>query len=96
MINQENIPGFSEKDDFIKKYSSAYSKFSFRDRLTIFFASSAGFVAALAWDDALKSLFRTISSGGDTLSNKFIYAILVTLLALFISLFVRAVSRGKK
>lgn len=96
MINQENIPGFSEKDDFIKGYSSAYSKFYFRDRLAIFFASAAGFVAALAWDDALKSLFKTISQGGDTLSNKFIYAISVTLLALLISLFVRAVSkRGK-
>lgn len=62
------------------------SKAVFEKALT-FMVAAFGFVAALAWNDAIQSLFREIfgSVGGGSIAAKFIYAILITAVATIIS-----------
>jgi len=45
-----------------------------------------GLVAALAWDDAIKSLFEQLFGGRKSLTAKFLYAIVVTLIVVIISI----------
>ena len=45
-----------------------------------------GLVAALAWDDAIKSLFEELFGGRNSLTAKFLYAIVVTLIVVVISI----------
>lgn len=45
-----------------------------------------GFVAGLAWNEAIKSLIDSVFAlGADILLAKFVYAILVTILIVFVS-----------
>ncbi len=42
------------------------------------------FVAALAWNDAIQSLFQTIFGPASTLAAKFIYAIILTIIIVWL------------
>lgn len=56
-----------------------------------------GLVAALAWNDAVRSLFSRIFPQGDGLAYKFLYAVLVTAVVVFLSLRLRKlVGEGKE
>lgn len=44
-----------------------------------------GLVAALAWNEAIQQLIQTVYPAGDDLIGKFIYAVIITLLAVFIT-----------
>ena len=58
------------------------------DKAMTFMLAGFGFVAALAWNDAIQSLFAVIFGefGGNTVVAKFIYAILVTTAITLVSL----------
>ena len=45
-----------------------------------------GLVAALAWNEAIKELINQYFESGNNILSKFIYAIIVTLIAVFITL----------
>ena len=49
-------------------------------------AASLGLVAALAWNEAIKALIRSVLGEGDSLVGLFIYAILATLVAVVVLL----------
>ncbi len=49
-------------------------------------AASLGLVAALAWNDAIKALIRSVLGGDDSLAGLFIYALLATLIAVVVLL----------
>lgn len=50
-------------------------------------ASAAfGLVAALAWNDAIKETMKRLLGSDDSLSSKYIYAVLATLLAVVVVL----------
>lgn len=57
-----------------------------------------GLVAGLAWNDAIKAFIEKVfPAGGDSITAKFIYAILVTLAVVaFTMYFVRLVERKKE
>lgn len=44
------------------------------------------FVAGLAWNDAIQKLIETLVGTGDALSGLFIYAIIVTILAVVVTI----------
>ncbi len=49
-------------------------------------SASLGLVAALAWNDAIKETLTQFLGGDDSLGAKYTYAILVTLIAVFVVL----------
>ncbi|MBI4032294.1 hypothetical protein HY374_01155 [Candidatus Berkelbacteria bacterium] len=44
-----------------------------------------GLVAALAWNEAIQQLIQTFYPSEDDLAGKFIYAVFITLIAVFIT-----------
>lgn len=44
-----------------------------------------GLVAALAWNTAIQELIQTYYPSGDDLSGKFVYAVVITLVAVVIT-----------
>jgi len=49
-------------------------------------SAALGLVAALAWNDAIKETIKQILEGDDSLSSKYIYAILATAIAVIVVL----------
>lgn len=45
-----------------------------------------GLVAGLAWNDAIQKLIESVMGAGDALSGLFIYAIVVTILAVVVTI----------
>ncbi len=54
-----------------------------------------GFVAALAWNDAIKSLIDKFVSEGSGLRSKFYYAIIATVLAVVISYYLGRLTQAQ-
>lgn len=54
-----------------------------------------GLVAALAWNEAIKSLFEELFKETGTLISKFVYAILVTVIVVIISMQIKRISKKK-
>lgn len=88
-----NIP---DLEKFYKKYEIRRIHSTFVERVVLLLISASGFVAALAWDDALKTFFREAANLGNTLSTKFVYAAFVTLLAVGISILLGKIITDKK
>ena len=57
-------------------------------------SASLGLVAALAWNEAIKALIKTVLGEDDSLAGLFTYAILATLIAVIVLLILgRAAAR---
>ena len=50
------------------------------------------FVAGLAWNDAIQKLIATFMDGGNSLPNLFIYAIVVTIIAVIVTVLLARVA----
>lgn len=55
-----------------------------------------GLAAALAWNEAIKSLFETIFKKQGSLISKFIYAIIVTSIVVLVSVRLQKLSQKKE
>jgi hypothetical protein len=53
--------------------------------MVILFISALGLIAALAWDEAFKELFKRIFVDLTIMQEKFLYAILITVIAVLAS-----------
>lgn len=49
-------------------------------------SAALGLVAALAWNDAIKETIKRIFNGDESLSSKYIYAVLATVIAVVVVL----------
>ncbi len=49
-------------------------------------SAALGLVAALAWNDAIKETIQRILGGSDTLTSKYIYAFVATIIAVVVVL----------
>lgn len=49
-------------------------------------SAALGLVAALAWNDAIKESIKRLLGGDDSLTSKYTYAVLATLLAVVVVL----------
>lgn len=66
-------------------------------KMVAFLLGGFSFVAALAWNDAVQSLFKVVFPEGSSVLAKFIYAAAVTLVITLVSLrLARYVSSDKK
>ncbi len=62
------------------------TKKAFEERTITLILGGFSLVAALAWNEAIKSLFATILQPRGELLGKFIYAIIITLIVVIVSL----------
>ncbi|RDJ31430.1 MAG: hypothetical protein DWQ18_02435 [Crenarchaeota archaeon] len=66
------------------------------DKMSALITAAFGLVAALAWNDAIKAIFKEIFGTSDTLIPMIIYATIVTIIAVILTIIVaRAVSKAK-
>jgi hypothetical protein len=70
-------------------------KREFKERTLTLILGGFGLVAALAWNEAIKSLFETLLPKSSALIGKFIYAIIVTGIVVFVSYLLKKVSEKK-
>ncbi len=68
------------------------------DKFSTLITTALGLVAALAWNTAIQNLFNAIfGEAGGALVGQFFYAILITLVVIFATIYVgRAAERAKK
>ena len=84
-FNIDQMEEFVNAEDFYK------TKIKFADRLITIVIAGMGLVAALAWDEALKHLFKVIFKEEGTLGGDIGYAVVVTLLATIVSIYLRKI-----
>jgi hypothetical protein len=66
------------------------------DKLATLMSAAFGFVAALAWNEAIQSLFREFLGPADTLLPKLFYAVVVTVVAVIAIFWIGRVSDKAK
>ena len=67
------------------------------DKMSALITAAFGLVAALAWNDAIKTIFKEIFGDSNTIVPMLIYAIMVTIIAVIMIIIVaRAVANSKK
>jgi len=70
-------------------------KREFKERTITLILGGFGLVAALAWNEAIKTLFETIFPKKNELIGKFIYAAIVTIVVVIISLQLKKISEKR-
>ena len=67
------------------------------DKIAALVTAAFGLVAALAWNDAIKAVFKEIFGAEDAIGPMLIYAIIITIAAVILTIVVaRAASNAKK
>jgi len=68
-----------------------------KNKVIGYLVASFGLVAGLAWNDAIKTLIETLFPlSRNTVTVKFVYAILITAVVVFISLYVIKMFKSKE
>ena len=66
------------------------------DKIAALVTAAFGLVAALAWNDAIKAVFKEIFGKSDAIAPMLVYAVIITVIAVILTLTVaRAASRAK-
>jgi len=66
------------------------------DKIAALVTAAFGLVAALAWNDAMKAIFREAFGTADQVGPMVIYAVIVTIIAVILTIVVaRAASKAK-
>jgi uncharacterized membrane protein len=66
---------------------------AFKEKMVTFILAGFGLVASLAWNEAIKSLVDTLlPQKTSALIGKFVYAILITFVVVFISRYLEKIS----
>jgi len=67
------------------------------DKIAALITAAFGLVAALAWNEAIKAIFKEIFGTAEAIGPLLIYAVAVTIAAVILTILVaRAVSNAKK
>lgn len=72
------------------------TKREFKKKTITLILGGFGLVAALAWNEAIKTLFETIFPKKNELIGKFVYATIVTIIVVIISLQLRKISEKRE
>jgi len=82
---------FKKMKNEIKK-----TKREFKEKTITLILGGFGLVAALAWNEAIKTLFETFFPKESALIGKFIYAIIVTIIVAVVSSQLTKISQKKE
>lgn len=72
------------------------TKLAFKEKIATLLLGGFGLVAALAWNEAIKSLFETYLKKSNELMGKFIYALIVTIIVVIVSKKLEKISEKKE
>ena len=61
------------------------------EKLAVLITAAFGLVAALAWNDTIKAIFVKVFGASDTVFAMIIYAIVVTVIAVFVTIYIAKV-----
>ena len=87
-VNSGNEMGDEEKPAPLKQ--------EILDKIAALVTAAFGLVAALAWNDAIKAVFKEIFGTADAVGPMLIYAIMVTVIAVILTIIVaRAAAKAK-
>ena len=75
IVNKEKIK--AEKEELKKEVSN---------KITALITAAFGLVAALAWNDTIKTLFVTLFGTADNVWAMLIYAVIVTIIAVWVTM----------
>lgn len=67
-----------------------------KEKMLTLILGGFGLVAALAWNDAIQTLFNNLFPQSNGLVGKFVYAILITAIVVIISLRLKKISEQKE
>ena len=66
------------------------------DKISALVTAAFGLVAALAWNDAIKTIFKEVFGESNTIGPMVLYAVIVTIIAVILTIIVaRAVANAK-
>ena len=66
------------------------------DKISALVTAAFGLVAALAWNDAIKTIFKEVFGESNTIGPMVLYAVIVTIIAVVLTIIVaRAVANAK-
>ncbi len=65
------------------------------EKIAALITAAFGLVAALAWNDAIKELFKQFLGSADQLGAMFAYAILITIVAVLITIWIGKIADKK-
>ena len=66
------------------------------DKIAALVTAAFGLVAALAWNDAIKAIFKEVFGDQSTIGPMLLYAIIVTIIAVILTIIVaRATAKAK-
>lgn len=72
------------------------TKREFKEKTITLILGGFGLVAALAWNEAVKSLFETFFEKSNELIGKFLYAIIVTIIIVIVSMRLKKIAEKKE
>jgi len=71
------------------------TKKAVKEKMLTLILAGFGLVTALAWNDAIQTMFKVLFPKSEGLIGKFVYAIIVTLIVVIISLQLKKISEKK-
>jgi len=72
------------------------TKREFTEKTVTLILGGFGLVAALAWNEAIKSLFETFFEKSNAILGKFIYAIIITIIVVIVSMRLKKIAEKKE
>ena len=72
-------------EKFLEKHELRHIHSDVFERIITLIIAALGLIAALAWDEALRHIFENLFGGQGTLLEEISYAVVITILAAFIS-----------
>ncbi len=58
------------------------------EKLAALITAAFGLVAALAWNDTIKAIFKAVFGNSDGIWPMLIYAVIVTIIAIFVTIWI--------
>lgn len=83
----------SSTKEFLDKYGLQKISYGFFDKFRFIVGAGLGLIAALAWDETLKSFFDEIFPKMTSSFGSLMYAIFLTVIATAVTLILRHISR---
>ena len=72
--------------EMLQQFELRQVHWQFIDRLVTLAVASLGLITALAWDETLREIFKNIFGESESLSNKILYSVLITIVAVAVSI----------
>jgi uncharacterized membrane protein len=87
---------FEETKELLEELKIQRVADTFWNRIITLLIASLGLTTALAWDDTLRELFNALTGGDQSLLDKFLYSIIITLIAVILTIIFARLVRNKK